>query len=330
MKQAIPFVLFVAAALCGTDTARAQSRVLGSPGCGVTTTSCHGGKENAWWSKDKHHASIDLLYDNQKRVDEIAGKYGLASDDVFNGKKSNCMSCHGTVVFGKESEVDEPVSCESCHGPGSAYKEPHVKGYDLGVASGMAKLKDLKVRSEACVRCHYVVDQKLLAAGHPSGANFDYGLGMRKVSAHWKRAIVSPETDPAAFQQAKAKRGPVGKTPPPPAPPPAPKQVAAAVAPTPGAATPPSGGTAPATPPAPVAPTTAAPERVAPSAPPPPSEYIPPPSRAASPGSVVPAASEPVSVVLPPRPAVADSASVRELLLVVKKRLEQLYGQIGR
>jgi hypothetical protein len=47
-------------------------------------------------------------------------------------------------------------------------------------------------------------------------------------------------------------------------------------------------------------------------------------------GTVLPPDPDPVLVTLPPRPALADSASLADLLRAAKVRLEQLYSQIGR
>jgi hypothetical protein len=79
------------------------------------------------------------------------------------------------------------VSCESCHGPASGYLEPHqVKGsYAKAVSTGLRDLKSNAARiAKACVACHLTTDKRLTAAGHPSGAEFDVGAGLKKI-VHW-------------------------------------------------------------------------------------------------------------------------------------------------
>jgi hypothetical protein len=94
------------------------------------------------------------------------------------------VTCHATVFRG---DANAGVSCESCHGPASGYLEPHqVKGaYAKAVSTG---LRDLKSKppaiAKACVACHLTTDKRLIAAGHPSGAEFDVGGGLKKI-VHW-------------------------------------------------------------------------------------------------------------------------------------------------
>jgi hypothetical protein len=76
----------------------------------------------------------------------------LKGPDATNAK---CLKCHSTAA-GVDTKlidgikVEEGVSCESCHGPGSAYKSPSImKSRDLSVKNGLI-LPDEKV----CKKCH--------------------------------------------------------------------------------------------------------------------------------------------------------------------------------
>ena len=94
------------------------------------------------------------------------------------------MTCHATVFRG---DANAGASCESCHGPASNYLEPHqVKG-SYAKALGLG-LRDLKSQppaiAKACVACHLTTDKRLVTAGHPSGAEFDVGAGLKKI-VHW-------------------------------------------------------------------------------------------------------------------------------------------------
>ena len=150
-------------------------------------TSCHDHarqatkwqKEEPAQFKDKAHFNTRKQLDGPKAA-AYAKAVGLAdSYDV----KGSCVACHSTVFRG---DANAGVSCESCHGPGSGYLEPHqAKGaYAKSVSLG---LRDLKAKppaiAKACVTCHLTTDRKLLAAGHPAGANFDVGTGLKNVVA---------------------------------------------------------------------------------------------------------------------------------------------------
>jgi hypothetical protein len=112
-----------------------------------------------------------------------------------------CLACHALSVPDdqKAREFDvEGVSCESCHGPSSAWLESHMlQGWtpEKSYALGMLNLSDPASRSEKCLSCHLgtpekAVDHKMIAAGHP-----DLVFELDSYSAiqppHWK-----PATDP--------------------------------------------------------------------------------------------------------------------------------------
>jgi hypothetical protein len=225
--------------------------------------------------------------------------------------KGSCVKCHGTVFSG---DANAGVSCESCHGPASGYLKPHqTKGsYDQQVAQfGMTKLVgNLAGWSQQCTSCHVMDDAKLVAAGHPSGDDFDLGKKYGPVALHFKKKYSAAEVSAIGRSQVDAlvrKRG-GGAAPAAAAAPPAAAPVAAVIPPpaaapvttTPsappagrGSAPPPRAATpsaaAPAPPPAlvPIAPVMSAPS-AAPAAP---SEALPalpavPPAAAVPPGGI--------------------------------------------
>lgn len=264
-----------------------QYKTLGPGSCGTGNTDCHA-KETKNMI-DKHKNAVDNL-STSDRLDEILTKYGIEKNMYLVGS-GKCMNCHGTVITDKvNAEVEEGVSCESCHGPGSGYKDNHKEAKGKGFAFGLLDLGNVDKRGEACVRCHYITDQKLINAGHPVGERFNYLAGMKSVAKHWKRAATDNDLkNRQPFDNAKAKRGPV-------------KFVSA----TPTKPLPSNGGDN-------TEQRAALPE---------PARAIPPPRPVASSPGVV----ESVGPIdLPPFPAISDSASVDEILLKVKQRLELLY-----
>ncbi len=295
-------------------------QTIGPGSCGTDQTKCHA-TENNWYKNDPHKTSMDKLSDDQEKAESYAEKAGIGAANMYKGT-SICMTCHGTAISGKEGkEVEEGVSCESCHGPGSGYKEPHQEGsgggaarpgYVKGVAAGMSDFKrDKKVVATACVRCHYITDQKTLAAGHSMGEKFNYVSSLKKVAKHWKRAPGDDDLVKQRFEDAKKAKSPGGvvKISPPPAPKETvrPKKTEVVVAETP---------------------ETPAAENAAP---PTPQQEMPRPTRRPPPPPTPPAADPtamPVSVgvvELPPFPMITDSTRLDTLLLLMKQRLELLY-----
>ncbi len=284
---------FVLTGLCVSSAQ--QYKTLGPGSCGTGNTDCHAKETKN--RVDKHQNSIDNL-STSDRLDEILTKYGVGKNQYLLGT-GKCMTCHGTVVTDKaNAEVEEGVSCESCHGPGSGYKDNHKEAKGKGFAFGLLDLGNIDKRGEACVRCHYITEQKLINAGHPAGERFNYLAGMKSVAKHWKRAPTDNDLkNRQPFDNAKAKRGTV-------------KLVN--TIPTKAVAPSDVGGNE---------------NTDQPAARPEPARPIPAPRPVAASPIVV----ESVGPIdLPPFLAISDSASVDEILLKVKQRLELLYQKTSR
>ena len=329
-KQFIQKNIFVLITTLGTilSPCFAQYKTLGTGSCGLGQSNCHT-NENNWWKDDAHRATVDAFYDDPTAYEKIAQLAGVGAANMLKGNQL-CASCHGTVVSGKEArEVEEGVSCESCHGAGSGYKDPHSEkpgGYEKALKLGLAELKKVDTRGNACVRCHYITDQKLLAAGHPDGASFNYISGIKKVAKHWKRPPAGDDLVKAPFEKAMAAKGPVAqmvKVAPvvtaARAVEPAAKPVAPSELPAKSAGTPVVPKTMRAETPA--GNTPKAMNAKVPSMPPPVPTAVTLPAE-----DVAPA----VPMDLPPFPSVSDTASVRDILMIVKKRLELLYQKTGQ
>lgn len=265
---------------------------------------------------DQHKNSLDFA-----ESDDAAGyaeKSGVGEANMLKGN-SKCMECHGTTVSDRETKkAEEGVSCESCHGAGSGYKDPHSEGpkggpgvvrdgYTKSLPLGMKDLKKSEVLAAACVRCHFLTDQKILDSGHPDGFKFNYKSGMKSVANHWEHRGKGDVPESQVFKAAVARKGPGGK----------PVTTRTPAATTPGAATPSVQTPVEQTP---VVANTPAPQRVRkpPPIPKPPAVDVsatPPPSK------------EPI--VLPPFPTITDSTRIDQTLLLLKKRLELLYKKTG-
>lgn len=278
-------------------------RTLGQSAC----TGCHL-EANVWWAGDPHSRSAQPFFDRAPERLKIARLYGVPVAAMTRGDHV-CMNCHGTVISGNEPfDVFDGVSCESCHGPSADYLEPHKPGdkalgverpgYVDGLRLGMNELRDLTVRAGVCTSCHYITDERLISSGHPTGEGFDYVAGMAK-TRHWTRPRADAEIA-AAFAPVLAARGPV-PDPPRGVLPAATIRRADAGAASRAAADPADAG-----------------ETAAANAPPVPGDggYEPPAATAAGP------------LDLPPFPEVDESASIDELLILLKKRLELLYEAV--
>lgn len=136
---------------------------------------CHknekmGGVAYTVWEKTKHAKAIDVL--KTKEADEIAKKAGSAKPAV---ETAECLECHVTGT----NKPEEGVSCEACHGAGSAYKTVHSKkdaDDKSKAAAGMVLGDDLK---KSCETCH---NKK-----SPTFKGFDFAKMWEKIAHEGKK-----------------------------------------------------------------------------------------------------------------------------------------------
>lgn len=188
-------------------SAQQPYQTLGPGSCGLGQAKCHA-EENDWYTFDEHAVTADVFFTSSPSPDmiKILSNYGLTLEQARWGD-SPCMKCHALVISGKErEEATNGVGCESCHGPGSGYKDPHAlerepfippnqqqKAYIQGLKFGMVDNENLDVRAQMCGDCHFIGEQKLVSAGHPTGEKFDYAKGMIKIARHWQRPVEPAE-----------------------------------------------------------------------------------------------------------------------------------------
>lgn len=154
---------------------------------------CHSEAETAL-ADSPHQKASKRLYGENAKTRKIADLYGIGAANA--GKPNQiCVSCHATIDEATKSVHEEGVTCERCHGAGASYLEAHKKGGNP--QRGMRALKQAADRAAICGECHRISDERLLAAGHPSGANYDIVAASQKIK-HWPGA--KPE-------KGRAKRG---------------------------------------------------------------------------------------------------------------------------
>ncbi|NOZ47587.1 MAG: cytochrome C554 [Chlorobi bacterium] len=102
---------------------------------------CHNkeekGNQYKIWSESKHAHAMEAL-------------------NAEEAKDPKCLKCHSTAAGAPEDmlsdyiTVEEGVSCESCHGPGSAYKSSKImKDREEAIKNGLVIPTE-----EVCKKCH--------------------------------------------------------------------------------------------------------------------------------------------------------------------------------
>ena len=120
---------------------------------------CHKGDKKGkilelWQERGHSKAYATLATDHSK---EIAKKAGIEGDPQ---QAKECLSCHTTAYNVPADQklptltLEEGVSCEACHGPGSKYKSMKVM---KGLFAGTMKAEDyglIEPDKAVCEKCH--------------------------------------------------------------------------------------------------------------------------------------------------------------------------------
>jgi hypothetical protein len=147
-------VLALGSILGGAHAFAAEAKYTGVKDCGR----CHKkeliGNQLAEWKKMKHAKAFDTLKSDEAK--KIAADRGMTEAPH---ESDDCLRCHATAfglkpeqIHKKPLQISDGVQCESCHGPGSAYRKKKVMSdHEKAVAAGMWEPgKDEKI----CTACH--------------------------------------------------------------------------------------------------------------------------------------------------------------------------------
>lgn len=114
---------------------------------------CHNTEKSGFqykiWSESRHAKALTSL--SSPKSLEYAKANGIADPT----KDQKCLKCHSTYNAVNKDKIEtltatEGVSCESCHGPGSAYKAMNImKSHELSTKNGL-----ILPTKEVCIKCH--------------------------------------------------------------------------------------------------------------------------------------------------------------------------------
>jgi hypothetical protein len=133
------------------------------------------GDQYGLWMQRKHSKAYETLATEAAIAD--AKKQGIENPQ----EAGECLKCHATAyavmddLANQKITMEEGVSCEACHGPGSGYwKTKTMKGlYDGSIEPESVGL--WVITEETCTTCH-------TAEGNSFYVEFDYEEAMKKVA----------------------------------------------------------------------------------------------------------------------------------------------------
>jgi len=162
-------LLFAALLLIGTSPAAKDPQYIGANKCKMCHRKPDKGDQFSAWSKGPHAYAMESL--KTDRAKEVGAQMNI-HDPVSSPA---CISCHSTfgsidAELAKGLRLDEGVSCESCHGPGSMYKSASVmRDREMSISMGM-----ILPEEAVCRKCHN--------SKSPTFKSFNYGEALKKIA----------------------------------------------------------------------------------------------------------------------------------------------------
>lgn len=108
------------------------------------------GKQFPIWEESKHSKSFAAL-----TSEEVKAKVPDAPENP------KCLKCHSPLSEKAPELKEEGVTCEVCHGPGSAYKKLSImKSREESVANGLVVYDSPEAIKTQCLSCHEMAHEK--------------------------------------------------------------------------------------------------------------------------------------------------------------------------
>jgi excinuclease UvrABC ATPase subunit len=116
------------------------------------------GSQLSIWKESKHSRAFEIL--KSEKSAQISEERGFKVPAFENPE---CLKCHASgynveaSLLGKKFKVEDGVQCETCHGPGSEYKDMKVmKDRALAVKKGLRVWENKEAIESYCITCHNV------------------------------------------------------------------------------------------------------------------------------------------------------------------------------
>lgn len=145
MLSVIAISLIIFSDLTGQDVT-----YVGALKCKTCHKATKRGNQYQSWLDSRHNKSYAVL--SSLSAFEEAKKANLTTPPK---ESPECLKCHGPLYEKAPDLVDQGVTCEVCHGPGSAYKKASImKNREKAVQKGLLVYTSKDAIKEKCVTCH--------------------------------------------------------------------------------------------------------------------------------------------------------------------------------
>ena len=148
------FIFAVGAPLSAQEEAEPEYTYIGVKRCGMCHKKESGGDQFGIWEKGPHAKAYETLASEKSLAK--AKELGIENPQ----EAAECLKCHVTAfavmddLDNQKITMEEGVSCESCHGPGSGYKSKKtMEGLTAGEIEP-ASVGLVVPDAETCTGCH--------------------------------------------------------------------------------------------------------------------------------------------------------------------------------
>jgi hypothetical protein len=146
MKKAFVILAVLALGVSAASLMAQAPTYVGAAKCKICHNTEKQGQQYPIWEKSNHSKSFAAL----SSPGAAANATALGVKDPATDAK--CLKCHAPLAGDQKAEG---VSCEVCHGPGSAYKSLNVmKVKDDAVKAGLVLYANADAVKAKCLTCH--------------------------------------------------------------------------------------------------------------------------------------------------------------------------------
>jgi hypothetical protein len=144
VKKIVPVTLILIVCLFFIHAHSQDFTYVGAAKCKMCHKSEKQGQQYPLWEARKHSKSYSALTTDEAKA--------LASDAPENPE---CLQCHAPLTEKAPELKEEGVTCEVCHGPGSAYKKLSImKDHAEAVKNGLTEYGSPDAIKAQCLTCH--------------------------------------------------------------------------------------------------------------------------------------------------------------------------------
>lgn len=122
---------------------------VGAGKCKMCHKSEKRGQQYVLWEQSKHSQSFTVL--SSEKAAEVAQAAGVTNP----AESAECLKCHSPLATKAPELKEEGVTCEVCHGPGSAYRKLSImKSREESVKNGLIAYNSPDEIKAHCLNCH--------------------------------------------------------------------------------------------------------------------------------------------------------------------------------